>query len=67
VMPKAAHVPFGGWTYYIRVADIGAAHKAIVAGGGTVLHGPQEVPGGDYIIVGIDPQGASFGLVGKKA
>jgi predicted enzyme related to lactoylglutathione lyase len=27
--------------------------------------GPMEVPGGDRIIIGIDPQGAEFALVGK--
>jgi predicted enzyme related to lactoylglutathione lyase len=28
--------------------------------------GPHEVPGGDYIIIGNDPQGAEFALVGKQ-
>ena len=27
--------------------------------------GPMEVPGGDHIVIGIDPQGAEFALVGK--
>ncbi len=36
----------------------------VVAGGGTIAMGPQEVPGGDHII-GTDPQGAEFALVGK--
>ena len=53
------------WRYYIRVPSIGAAAEAVKAGGGTVAHGPHEVPGGDHIIIGIDPQGAEFALVGK--
>ena len=33
--------------------------------GGKIAMGPMEVPGGDHIIIGIDPQGAEFALVGK--
>ena len=31
-----------------------------------IHHGPAEVPGGVFIIVGGDPQGATFGLVGAR-
>ncbi|HET7816270.1 MAG TPA: VOC family protein [Sphingomicrobium sp.] len=54
-----------GWRYYIRVASIGAAAEAVTANGGSVAMGPHEVPGGDHIIIGVDPQGAEFALVGK--
>lgn len=54
------------WTYYFRVADIDAAKSKVEANGGTVMHGPQDVPGGDYILVGGDPQGAMFALVGAR-
>ena len=40
--------------------------ERITAAGGTVKHGPSEVPGGAWIAVAADPQGASFGLVGPK-
>jgi predicted enzyme related to lactoylglutathione lyase len=30
------------------------------------MNGPMEVPGGDWIINGMDPQGAAFSLVGAK-
>ena len=33
---------------------------------GQVLHGPDEIPGGEFIIQGIDPQGAMFALVGTR-
>lgn len=59
--------PDGGWTFYFRVADIDAAHAAVMAAGGQVLHGPHEVPGDDWIVTGLDPQGAAFALVGHKA
>ena len=54
------------WNQYFRVADIDTAVAAIAAGGGKVLMGPMEIPGGDYSLNGVDPQGAHFGLVGAK-
>ncbi len=33
--------------------------------GGTVSVGPHQVPTGDHIVIGSDPQGATFALVGK--
>ena len=53
------------WRYYFRVPSISAAVEALKAVGGTVSMGPHEVPGGDQIIIGSDPQGAEFALVGK--
>ncbi|HXG81940.1 MAG TPA: VOC family protein [Sphingomicrobium sp.] len=54
-----------GWRYYIRVPSIAAAAEAVKSNGGTVTLEPMEVPGGDHIIIGKDPQGAEFALVGK--
>ena len=54
------------WQFYFRVDSITRAVAEIEKGGGKVLMGPHEVPGGDWIIIGIDPQGASFALVGAK-
>lgn len=55
-----------GWTHYIRVPDVRAAAAAIRAHGGTITHDLHEVPGGDMIVMGTDPQGARFALVGTK-
>jgi predicted enzyme related to lactoylglutathione lyase len=55
-----------GWAHYFRVASISTAHAAIAAQGGQVINGPMEVPGEDWIVQGIDPQGALFSLVGGK-
>jgi predicted enzyme related to lactoylglutathione lyase len=52
------------WRYFVRVASIGAAKDSIESNGGAVAMGPQEVPGGDHIIIAKDPQGAEFALVG---
>ncbi len=66
MMQKPPHVPVNGWNYYIRVPSIDAAKAAVLANGGQVFHGPMEVPGGDWIINGMDPQGAMFALVGAQ-
>lgn len=52
------------WTYYFRVPSIAAAATRVASAGGAVTQGPHEVPGGDHIVHGIDPQGAAFALVG---
>ena len=54
-----------GWRYYIRVPSIAKAADAVKASGGTVTLEPMQVPTGDHIIIGNDPQGAEFALVGK--
>jgi predicted enzyme related to lactoylglutathione lyase len=54
------------WTYYLGVDDIDRAMAAVNAGGGQVLNGPHQIPGGEYSLTGIDPQGAAFGLVGPR-
>lgn len=54
------------WLIYFGVASVAAAKAAIELAGSTVLMGPHEVPGGDWIVVATDPQGACFGVVGPK-
>jgi predicted enzyme related to lactoylglutathione lyase len=68
VIGAAFNAPDGKprWRFYFRVSSIAAAKKAIEKGGGAVVSGPMEVPGGDHIIVGTDPQGAEFALVGGE-
>jgi predicted enzyme related to lactoylglutathione lyase len=63
MMKKDANVPKPHWGFYFQVAEINAALERIKAAGGTVVHGPHEVPGGSWIGLGIDPQGASFAVV----
>lgn len=54
------------WLMYFGVPSIAAAKALVEANGGMVLMGPHEVPGGEWVIIGVDPQGAGFGLVGPK-
>jgi predicted enzyme related to lactoylglutathione lyase len=63
--PEMAQVP-PHWAVYFRVPDINAAAERITANGGQVLNGPMEVPGEDWIVNALDPQGASFALHQRK-
>ena len=66
IMQKPAQVPVAGWNHYFRVASIAAAQAQVAAQGGRVINGPMQVPGDDWIVQGVDPQGAAFCLVGGK-
>ncbi|HEY8551037.1 MAG TPA: VOC family protein [Vicinamibacterales bacterium] len=50
------------WGLYVMVDDLEAALERIKAGGGQVINGPMEVPGGDRIANCFDPQGAYFSV-----
>jgi uncharacterized protein len=63
--PEMAHVP-PNWQIYFLVPDVTAAIERIKANGGQVLNGPMEVPGGDWIVNAMDPQGAAFSLHARK-
>ncbi len=66
VMKKPDEMPISAWSYYFRVPDIDAAVSTIEANNGQVLNGPHEIPGDEYMINGMDPQGAMFSLVGVR-
>lgn len=54
------------WAPYALVKDAKAAAAATTANGGQIINGPMEVPGGDWIAQGIDPQGAMFSVHSLK-
>lgn len=54
------------WLPYFGINGVTEAMARIEAGGGRVIHGPQEVPGGAFIAIATDPQGAHFAVVGPK-
>ncbi len=66
IMQKTADMPAPMWSHYFYVPSVTTAKASAEAAGGTVINGPMEVPGGQWIIQGIDPQGAMFALVGGK-
>lgn len=55
------------WLFYFGVDDIDAGLARLTRAGGALLHGPQEIPGGEFIIVATDLDGARFALVGPRA
>jgi len=59
--------PVPNWLPYFGVAGgVSDSIEAIGKAGGKVHHGPMEVPGGAFIAVAQDPQGAWFAITGAK-
>jgi len=54
------------WSWYVHVPDIDAALATVRAEGGTVLQGPDPIPGGSYSAKIADPAGAGLGLAGMR-
>lgn len=61
-----ARFPRPAWLVYFRVDGIERAARRIVEAGGQVSHGPMEVPGGGWIVNGLDPEGEMFALTGTQ-
>jgi uncharacterized protein len=60
---KAAEAPGGpNWLPYIKVKDARPATNTAKSSGAQILNGPMQVPGGGWISMGIDPQGAMFAV-----
>ncbi len=64
MMTKMQATPAPFWLYYFNVDAIDAAAARVSQGGGQILNGPMQVPGGSWIVQCTDPQGASFAMVG---
>ncbi|ESQ90163.1 hypothetical protein ABAC460_10455 [Asticcacaulis sp. AC460] len=60
-------LPQQAWLFYFNVGDIDAAVARLEALGGKIQLPPMQVPGGQWAVVAIDPQGAMFGLLGTRA
>ncbi len=63
MMNKMASTPMAMWIYYFNVDGMEAAVARITKAGGKVAFGPMEVPGGQWTVHGIDPQGGHFALL----
>ena len=50
---------------FFHVEEIDAAIERVKQNGGTLVHGPSVVPGGQQIAHCLDTQGAMFGMVGR--
>lgn len=51
------------WRFCFRTADLNRSIEAVKSGGGEILAGPMEVPGGGMIVQANDPDGAFFMLI----
>lgn len=51
------------WLTYVNVADIDKAANAVKGGGGRIINGPMQVPGGSWIAQATDPQGGMFAVI----
>lgn len=71
-MPPGMTTPDGrpvppSWMYYVVVADLDAALARATARGARVINGPMPVPGGQRVVLLLDPQGAAFALTTPPA
>jgi predicted enzyme related to lactoylglutathione lyase len=66
MMTKTPQTPVPFWLFYFNVAAIDAAAARVAAAGGKVVNGPHMVPTGQWIVQGVDPQGAMFALLAPK-
>jgi predicted enzyme related to lactoylglutathione lyase len=66
VMPTMPDMRTSMWNFYIGVDDIDRGAAAVTSGGGQIVNGPIEIPGGDYAVNAVDPAGAHIGLVGPR-
>jgi len=66
MMNKPEQMPVAAWGYYFNVGNIDEAAERVKSGGGQIMAGPMDVPGGGFMIQGIDPQGARFALLGSR-
>ena len=65
---KSADMPMPpNWLCYIKVADAKASTETIKGASGTIMNGPMEVPGGDWITQFSDPQGAMSAVHSAKS
>ena len=54
------------WLFYVTVEEIDAAAARVVGAGGTLLSGPHQVLGGNWVLMCKDPYGADFALAGTR-
>jgi predicted enzyme related to lactoylglutathione lyase len=65
-MMGLGRAPMPCWLPYFGTNGVTAAMGRIEDAGGRIAHGPMEVPGGAFVAVAQDPQGAWFAIVGPK-
>jgi len=64
---RPPEIPASHWLPYVFVSSAHRSAELVGRHGGKVLNGPMEVPGGDYIVQLMDPQGAAFAVHAQSA
>ena len=65
IFKRPPQLPVSSWLCYLHVDSVRPVAEKVKQLGGTVMNGPMEVPGGDWIAQCSDPQGAAFALHAK--
>lgn len=66
ILRKPAEAPTPFWLFYFNVTDVDAAMVRVVSRGGQIFDQPQALPGGNWVVRCVDPQGALFALQGPR-
>ena len=66
MMTKSSEQKDSAWFFYFNVAGLDAAVARLKDGGGRLTAEAMEVPGGQWVVHAVDPQGAAFGLVAPR-
>ena len=66
IMTRMPQTPASFWLYYVNADALDPAVERIKDKGGEIANGPIEVPGGQWVVQALDPQGALFALVAPK-
>lgn len=66
MMTRTPDMPVSFWNYYAQVDSASAARDRALAAGATTTMDVHEVPGGSFVYMGVDPQGAGFALVSRN-
>lgn len=66
MMTRLPDMPVSFWNYYAQVDSASAARDRAVAAGATTMMDVHQVPGGSWIYMATDPQGAGFAVVSQQ-
>lgn len=66
IMSSATTGASARWNWYVEVPDIDAAVAIAKAKGGTLIQGPDEIPGGSFAANLTDAEGLAIGVVGPR-
>lgn len=66
MMTRTPDMPASFWNYYAQVDSACAARDRALAAGAATMMDVHQVPGGSWIYMGADPQGAGFAVVSTQ-